>query len=1295
MKLETKDIKKSLAPSYRLLKPKRDNIESFKKRLGAYFSVIDSAESEENLKTHLMDLFKSLYHPNHLVEQQKRIDFVIRTGKKNTNAGVLFEAKRSSNSNEIITKKDINKKSFHELILYFMQERQSGNTDIKFLTICSEFEFFIFEAKEFERAFYKNTSFHKDFIDWQAGKKTDQTTDFFYNAIAKPFIEKSKTVLEATHFDIRAYKKELLDDNSENDKKIIPLFKVLSPEHLLKISFANDSNSLNKEFYDELLHIIGLEETKQSGKTVIQRLSEKNRNKASLIENTISKLTREDDFNDIELMHSYGTNKDERAFNISLELCITWVNRLLFLKLLESQIINYHDGDESYRFLNTGKISDYDELSDLFFGVLALKKEEREDHIKEKFSKVPYLNSSLFEKTNLEKIVGLNNLNYNFEIPLFKKTVLRNEQNKAKYKSLKTLDYIFEFLDAYDFASEGGEEIQEESKTLINAAVLGLIFEKINGYREGAVFTPGYITTYMSTQVIERAVIQKFSEAYPNWKLDNISDLKNYLSDHRSRDDIIKFNSIINSIKICDPAVGSGHFLVSCLNELIAIKSRLGLLADENGNRLSEYDVEIDNDEIIITHASNAELFKYKISNNAIPETLQKMQKGLFHEKQTLIENCLFGVDINASSVKICQLRLWIELLKNAYYTVDSGYEQLETLPNIDINIKQGNSLLSRYTLDQNLSNVFGKNLKVGDYKSLVHDYKNTKDRQKKRELMNKIDAIKARFKNEIQSELEKDINKKLEQLNMLKSQGDLFGDDKDAVKSSKSKIKSQESEIKKLQQRKEEFEKNNAFISALEWRFEFPEVLDDKGKFVGFDIIIANPPYMRIQEIEATQPIQKTIYENQYDTARGSYDLANLFFELAGRLANEKSHNIFIFPHKLFNSQNGGSLREYLMNSRTMKQITHFGANMVFDNAITYTCIALFDKREASEVAFKRFRYGSNFQNDLQNTHYQNLAYEQIQTASELYGSNQWVFFDTPEEYKIFEKIYSDHNLVSDIFEIYVGLQTSRDTLYVAQKISENDNAYTIKVNPSGKEEKIQIQTKTYEVEKEFFKPFLMGKDVHRYDHLETDRLVFFPYKLDGKAELVSIDELESKYPLTFKFVTDHKAAFSGRENGKAKKLKQWYAYIYPKNLDKFDQEKLSSMEICSTGPNVTVNDKIYHSTTVYSWVKNDSRPYTFYAAIFNSKLFWWFLKNTGDTLQGDARRMKTNYLNPFPLPANIDKEQEKHIEGLVKEIMQIKKEGGNTSKIPSLEDKINKAVYDLYSLSGDEVSVVENSAL
>src|SRR5690606_33921190 len=173
--------------------------------------------------------------------------------------------------------------------------------------------------------------------------------------------------------------------------------------------------------------------------------------------------------------------------------------------------------DKSYAFLNKQHIRDWDELNSLFFQVLAKKHEERNEDVRLIFEKVPYLNSSLFEPTEMEqKTVMINFLKNEKTVPVISSTVLKNGQGKKFTGSLKTLEYLFKFLDAYDFASEASEEIQEENKTLINASVLGLIFEKINGYKDGSFFTPGFITMYMCREAIRKTVVQKFNQAIKN-----------------------------------------------------------------------------------------------------------------------------------------------------------------------------------------------------------------------------------------------------------------------------------------------------------------------------------------------------------------------------------------------------------------------------------------------------------------------------------------------------------------------------------------------------------------------------------------------------------------------------------------------------------------------------------------------------------------------------------------------------------------------------------------------------------
>ncbi|MFM6398030.1 DNA methyltransferase, partial [Planktothrix sp.] len=238
---------------------------------------------------------------------------------------------------------------------------------------------------------------------------------------------------------------------------------------------------------------------------------------------------------------------------------------------------------------------------------------------------------------------------------------------------------------------------------------------------------------------------------------------------------------------MCDPAVGSGHFLVSALNELIAIKHDLKILQDQTGKRLKEYQITVENDELIITDEDN-QPFKYTPQN----KESQRIQETLFHEKQTMIENCLFGVDINPNSVKICRLRLWIELLKNAYYKADTKYTELETLPNIDINIKCGNSLISRFPLDADLKPALKKNkIDIETYQNAVETYRHAENKQQKREMEKLMNMIKGNFKTTLQgTDPKKTKLRQLEgELDKLENQLLLFEETKAEQKAREKKI--------------------------------------------------------------------------------------------------------------------------------------------------------------------------------------------------------------------------------------------------------------------------------------------------------------------------------------------------------------------------------------------------------------------------------------------------------------------------------------------------------------------------
>ena len=1007
--------RKALNKAFLKVKPNRTEIEGFKTNLITLLDRTNDTESEEFHKNLVSDFLKDTYYKqNHFINTKGRNDLVIHNGQNaNSTVGVILEAKKPTNKAEMITTKKLNAKAFQELVLYYLRERITHkNLEVKHLVATNINEWFIFDATLFDRLFAQNKNLVKQFNDFEGGRLADTKTDFFYKQIAEPFIADITAEIEFTYFNIQDFQKPLRNADKADDNSLIALFKLLSPEHLLKLPFTNDSNSLDKRFYSELLHIIGLTETKEGSKKLIERNKAGERNTGTILEDAIIQLDSLDKLSRLERPNQFGSTIQERLFNVALELSITWINRILFLKLLESQLITYHKGDKSYSFLNLGKIKNYDDLNSLFFQVLARKYDERNEDVKKIFEKVPYLNSSLFEPTDMEQVtLFISNLKDDKTIPVISSTVLKDQQGKKRTGKLSTLEYLFEFLNAYDFSSEGSEEIQEDNKTLINASVLGLIFEKINGYKDGSFFTPGFITMYMCRETIRKAVVQKFHQDFPDYGISMIEDIYELIPQKISRK---KANEIVNSLKICDPAVGSGHFLVSALNEMIAVKNDLKILEDSDGKSLHRYEVEVVNDELIVTD-EEGELFEYNPSN----KESQRIQETLFHEKQTIIENCLFGVDINSNSVKICRLRLWIELLKNAYY---KNATELETLPNIDINIKCGNSLVSRFAIDADLKQALKKSKgkwSIDMYRIAVATYRNAESKEQKREMERLIADIKSDFRSEIS--LNDPKVKKLRKLSgdlyQMTNQGQLFEMSKKEKADWNKKVQQLTEEIKKLETEIEEIKANKIFENAFEWRFEFPEVLNDDGDFVGFDCVIGNPPYGLFNKKQnkkvalTTDDLTIELLKNKYPEATGGViNAARIFLAFSYTISSDIGFQCMIIPYGILTDTTSVNLRKHIFLTHSLIKVDAFperdnASRRVFEDVKMSTAILLTSKRKADNL----FDIGISYDRTISNNRSYFSANDLIKLNSDLV---QIPLTDT-KSFNLLVKVYSINNVV------------------------------------------------------------------------------------------------------------------------------------------------------------------------------------------------------------------------------------------------------------------------------------------
>ncbi len=916
------------------------DLEDFSNILKIFLSKIERNQREEHLKYFFRDFLKKTFYRNNAINTKGNFDFAIHKDESDKSKLEVIIETKTPESKEMITENNFSVKSMYQILLYFFQERiNNKNNDLKNIVITNFYEYFIFDASDFEKLFYENKDLKKEFENWNNDKKTSKKTNLFYEEIAPKYIKDIEKTINFTHLNIENINTKI----SENQKELAEFFKIFSPEFLLKKTYINDSNTLNEEFYYELLYIIGLEEVSENGKKIIVRSKKEY---GSMIENAISIINLEERYREIENVEEFGDNKDEQIENIAIELVILWTNRILFLKLMEAQLLTYQKlrNDKDYKFLNIETIKDFNKLNEIFFAVLAKKLNERPENLEGKFKKIPYLNSSLFEISKLErKAIRISSLSNDLKLPLFKKTVLKH------YKSEKILsiEYIFNFLDSFDFTSVGKSEIKKEQKNLINASVLGLIFEKINGYKEGSFFTPGYITMYICKKTIREAVLQKFANHRSFKNAKNFDDLKDLIEDRS------KANEIINTLKICDPAVGSGHFLVSALNEIIAIKSELGILQYKNGHRIKNYRAEIFNDELIITDNDDDEIFAYNLSKkgNAIKEK-QDLQEAIFHEKEKLIESCVFGVDININSVNICRLRLWIELLKNSYYTKESNYKELRVLPNIDINIKKGNSLISKFAISGNgIANGQIKKIRMSTrkYKEQVIIYKSTSDKITKQNAEKEISRIKEEF-----AEIVNPTDENFKLLRILKtklleetSKSPVLMTEKDR-KIWKHNLNNLPIEIDKLE---EKYNKNlkNLFKNTMEWRFEFPEVLDENGNFEGFDIVMGNPPYIsyygntgdRINETE-----RQYFFKNYKNLKKINerINAMNLFIELGKQISKKDAHVNFILNKTFSVLPSYTNIRKYVLEQT---KLNYFITDLQPFSIIVDCCILGFQNKK------------------------------------------------------------------------------------------------------------------------------------------------------------------------------------------------------------------------------------------------------------------------------------------------------------------------------------------------------------
>ncbi len=1236
---------KDFIKKYNPQEPKKETIENFEKEINSLLENAKGQDGEEFQKNEINSFLKNTY--DYHCNTYKKVDSAIYVDGE---AWVLIEAKALNNRIEFPKDRENPlSKAFCQMVFYFLKEIKSNNF-LKHAIICNAHEFFLFDCKDFCALFQNDKKIKKFHKNCDSKEGTDPTTKRFYSDLEEYLKKDFKGELCYTHFNLSSY----------DSKEELPLiYQVLSHEVLLKQKKTLDANTLNKDFYEELLYILGLEEQNEKGKILI---------KPSHTQNSLSDALKKE----------YKNLDDEEV----MALLIAWNNRILFLRLLESLLISFKHFEKP--FFTIENFKDFNALNTLFFEVLAKKNNEREIKEDKISGKIPYLNSSLFDKTPLElKGHEIKRLD-NESLEIYPKSVLKKDEKYKNQKDLPLLKYLFEFLRVYDFTTTPKDIKDNQNKSesrLINPSVLGLVFEKLNGYKEGSFYTPSFITSYMCRESIKPIVLDKFNAIY-EWDCENLEALRGKIDRNFSDQKAKEYLQVLLALRICDPAVGSGHFLVSALNEMVRIVYKLGLIAS-----LYRHSLRLENDEIIIQHTQTGEIFNYKKPHSE-NDPHHQIQKELFELKKSIIENCLFGVDINPNSCEITKLRLWIELLKYSYYIFEEGKNTnaLETLPNIDINIKCGNSLISRFDFKQSLTHYSNIKEKTQQYKKLVKNYKEGLFDDKTR-LSNQIKDLLKTFQNFcLNDKYKKEIKAFVTQCEEYrKLYGNYFAkDDADLghyISENPFPKHEDISDNEEIQQQayqyflklKQTYNMIYNFNNSLEWRFEFPEVLDDEGDFLGFDCIIGNPPYIRQEHIKEIKPLLEKQYQNFYNSTA---DIYTYFFAMSYHLLKEKGFNAFITSNKYARAKYGAQLRELLLKKTTIVSYMELNALKVFESAAVDTSIMSFIKQTPHdrECEFKYYEPTPDDKNDLKSARSLPMKQNALSTESFIFADAK--LLDLRDKMESVGTPLKDWDI-----QIYRGILTGANEAFIitTEKREEILNAC-----------KTQEERKCTEA---LIKPILRGKDIKRYSYEWAREWVINThngYTSNLKSKIPPIDI--EKYPALKSHLDSHWDTIATRsDQGDTPYHLRNCAY-----LEDFEKEKIVYGEIVQEPRFYLDNGEcelgyFYAEATSFILTGEHLR---YLLGMLHSKLITFAFKTfyAGGGLGESGYRYKKAFIERLPIPQITPQNQKlaRKITDGAKAILEAK-EKDPKANTQELEKEIDALVYQLYNLTDEEIKTIE----
>jgi len=396
----------------------------------------------------------------------------------------------------------------------------------------------------------------------------------------------------------------------------------------------------------------------------------------------------------------------------------------------------------------------------------------------------------------------------------------------------------------------------------------------------------------------------------------------------------------------------------------------------------------------------------------------------------------------------------------------------------------------------------------------------------------------------------------------------------------------------------------------AFDWKKEFPRVFA-KG---GFDVVIGNPPYLRVQGLRESFEKESEYFETKFESATGRFDIYILFIEKACSLIADRGLASMILPHKFLVGSLGEGVRSFLAKQRAVKSLIHFGAEMVFDDASTYTCILTLSKKN-EVIEFAEIKPDQLF--------------EPFVTTGVQYAgldSKPWSLHASAPG-SVIAKLKEQRLTLADVLSaVRTGIDSGDDDLFVLEGAITGDRflGYSKKVEGP------------VELEAAMMKPMLRGEDVKKYAPLVTSKYVIYPHhEVDGKTVPYEEEQLRSEFPLTYQYFLPFREELIARKIRKKTNPNHWFSLHRSREMSIYEGVKLITPEI-SLGSNLTYDDgHHYHNTKCYSLVKNRSVEVEdlYLLAVLNSNVLWYYLKSTGYVLRGGYFTFKTNFLEPFPI--------------------------------------------------------------